>query len=484
MSLTPVQQKAYDDIHGRLSSGTFNPVTHADVNAAAAKIKELSATDANAVIAEMRRTGELDKLASEGTDGAWFGNGGYSAEERRDLFNDLAGKLDGNNLAAVSNAFENAGGGQDGYNLAKEFASAVASHASPTAKVDYIKALSAETADGKGFNGADIFGGGSWSRDVDGDAAAVATVLGSLRGAQAQEAFSHLAQNPDQLRAVLKTGIDESARYSQGGAVISFDTAGFRGVMDAASSIADPDLKARIFDAGATQLRTIRDTPSISIGAQSIDRDTALAEVRDGLTKLIDSDTTGVVRELTYNQDTANGSSLAAYTQVMFDTGQTEKMAEQITKLQFGNEVKTNPQDPMARLDQVTIRNGKEVRENAGALGYYVGSVQAGALADAKDNKASQDNMTALLKSMNAIVGAFTGPGGAAITGAGGEWINKGVEAAMGNTSVSAANRLSQASLPHYTPDPNKPYDVERAPGEYFADWSVQRNHVVEHAEP
>ena len=482
MNLTPVQQQAFDQINGHLTAGFLGAVDHDDVNAVAAKLKELSPEDANAVIARMRESGQLDTLASEGIDGTWFGNGGYSAEERRELFNALAGKLSGDNLAAVSNAFEKAGSGEEGFNLAGEFGAAVASHAPADAKVAFIKALSGETADGKGLTG--ITMGGSWERKVDGDAAAVATVLGSLRGSQAEAAFDHLVQYPDQLKAVMSTGIDQTNMFSENGVMTSFDTARFRGVIDAAASISDPDLKARVFDAGAQQLKVIRDTPSVSVGANSVDRDDSLNEVRDSLTRLIDSNTTGIVRELTFNRETLDGSSLAAYTQVMFDTGQADKLGEQLTRMQFGNDVKTNPQDPVARLNESVTVDGETRRPNASALGYYVGAVEAGAGADAKDTKATQDNVTAMLKSMNAIVGAFTGPGGAAITGAGGEWINKGVELAINSTSVSTANRLAMAALPTERPEGGASYDVEERNGPYFGDFNDRRTWVVDHAQP
>ncbi|MBB5696845.1 hypothetical protein [Sphingomonas yantingensis] len=465
MSLTPVQQNAYDDVRGRLESGFLNPVTHGDVNAAAATLKSLNAADANAVVAEMEKSGQLDKLASEGVDGTWFGNGGYTDGERRDLFNDLAGKLTGSNLAAVSNAFERSKSGEGGFDLAGEFASSVATHASAAQKVDFIKQLTSEASDGKGLSGVNI--GGSWSREVDGDAAAIGTVLGSLRGGQAEAAFRHLAANPAALSAVTRTGIDQTSHYSQGGVVTGFDTARFRGVMDAAASISNPDLKARVFDAGATELRTIRDTPGISLGVNSIDRGEALGDVRDSLTKLIDSDTTGVVHELETNSETRAGSALSAYTQQMFEGDKADTLGEQMARLQLGNDATTRPQDPVARLNQtVKAPDGTDRRENAAALGYFVGAAYAGAAAQADGIKGQQDNVTAMLKSVGAIVGAATGPVGGAITGAGGEWLNKAVEAAIDNPKLEPAQRLESAALPSVANDPDAPFDREVAVGD------------------
>jgi len=484
MSLSPVQQQAFDTVRTKLESSLLNPVTHGDVNDAAAALKTLNAGDANAVISELAKSGQLDKLASEGVDGTWFGNGGYTDGERKDLFNNLAGKLTGANLARVSNAFEGAKSGEGGFDLAGEFASSVARHATANQKVDYINALRGETTDGKGLQGVTI--GGSWERKVDGDAAAIGTVLGSLRGGQAERALAGLVEHPDQLRAVLETGIDRSSQHSESYTTTSFNTARFQGVMNAAASTGDADLKARVFGAGAEQLVAIRETSAHGLTAGSIDRGEALGQVRDSLTKVIDSDVTGVTRELTYNQETQDGTALSNYTQQMFEGGKTDKLGEQLTKLQFGNDFRTNPQNVVDRLNTpVTASDGTQRLENAGALGYFVGATQAGAEAQEKSVKAQQEDVTAVLKSANGIIGAVTGPAGAAITAGGGEWIGKAVEAVINDSSKSTAQRLSIGTLPHRDTNPSPTRtDLERVPGAYFNEWNTQRNFVVEHAQP
>jgi len=122
---------------------TSTPVTHDDVDAAASELRNLSAADA--VVGAMNGE-QPNRLASEGTDGAWFGNGGWSETERGQVSDDLAGKLDDANLAAVFNAFERSGGGEEGVNLAGEFATAVSTHAHPNQRVDFIQALSRRRA--------------------------------------------------------------------------------------------------------------------------------------------------------------------------------------------------------------------------------------------------------------------------------------------------------------------------------------------------
>lgn len=444
MSLTPVQQAAYDDISAKLdTSGWFNTVTHDEMNQVRAKLDGLNAADADAVIDEMQRTGQLDRFAQEAVDGSWFGNGGYSGDERRDLFNDLAGKLDGSSLARVSDSFARASAGEDGFNRVNELADSVASHGSASVKVDYVRAMAGNAADGTGLRGTGF--GSSWSREVDAEASAIAEVVGSLRGAQAQEAFKALS--PDQLRAVMNSSIDQTNFYSQGGVVTSFDAEDFKGVMDAAASISDPDLKARIFDAGADPMRAVRDTQGIGIGQNSPDRDATLNTIRDSMTTLLNSDTTGVVRELTYNSETQDGSDLSAYAQVMIATGQEKTLGEQMARLQFGNDLQG---DPIARLDQTTQVNGQERRENAGALGYFVGSVYAGAAAHTKDVKEQQEVATAVLKSVLSVVDK-AGVGGRVVGGAASvakEWVVFAVRGAIDDPGASAAQKLERAALP------------------------------------
>lgn len=444
MALSPVQQSAYDDIHSKLdTSGWFNPVSHGEVNDIASRLNGLSAADADAVIDQMQRTGELDRFASEAVDGSWFGNGGYSDSERQSLFADLAGKLDGSSLAAVHNAFANATDGEDEYTKVGELADAIATHASPQAKLDYVRSIAGNSADGQGLSGAYV--GGSWSREVDGEAQAVGKVIGSLQGAYAEQALSSLSR--EQLGSVLRTGIDQTNFNSEAGVVTSFDASGFQRVMDAAASTGNADLKARVFDAAADSLRTVRDTQAVGFGQNSPDRNETLNAVRDSMTKLLDSDVTGVTRELTYNTETQDGSDLAAYSQVMIATGQEAKLGEQMAKLQFGNDMAG---DPIARLNETVNIGGQERRENAGALGYFTGAVYAGAAAHSSDVRNQQEVTTAVLKSALTVIDK-AGVGGKIVGTAasiGKDWVQFAVRSAIEDPGASPAQKLERAALP------------------------------------
>ncbi len=441
MSLTSVQQTAYDSIQSRLHESFLGDVNEGDLNSVRETLKNLSATDADAVIDEMARTGQLQRLADESNDGEFLGAGqdGFSTDERRALFADLAGKLDGDSLAKVHSAFAEAEGGETEVEYLGELADAIATHGSTDAKLDYIDAIKDKTTDGKGITHT-YFGGGSASHNVDGDAAAVGKVLSSLRGANAEAGFEALSA--DQLKAVLKTGVDETVTYSGASVTSSYNVEGYKNIMAAAASTGDPDLKAQIVNAGAESLRTVRDAddfPAISLN------DDALKTMSGALAGVIDSDTTGVVRELAYNGDTRDGSALAAYSQVMIETGQTEKLADQMVKLQFGNDKNENALD---RLDQVTtLSNGQQRRENAGALGYFVGSVYAGAQAHSDDVKEQQEIVSGFL---DFAAGKIPIGGGLSASDAalGQDLITKAVESAIDNPGLEPAQRLELAALP------------------------------------
>lgn len=439
MTLTPVQQSAYNDISAKLDAGgVFNTVSHAEVNDVAARLRGLSSVDADAVIDEMARSGQLDRLAEETVDGAWFGNGGMSGGERRDLFNDLAGKLDGASLASVSRAFAGATEGEDDFNVVTELAGSVASHSTAQTKVDYVGALAAET-DGQGIDGSGF--GGSWSREVDSEAGAIGTVLGSMSGTYAERAFATMST--DQVRAVLSTGIDQRVNYSGSSVSIGYDVARYEGVMNAAASISNPDMKARIFDAGTDALRTVRDDSGFNVFAYR--RDETLQAMTASMGRLIDSDTTGVVRELTYNTETQDGSDLAAYAQVMIATGQEARLGEQMARLQFGNDMQGNP---LTRLDETVQVNGQERRENAGALGYFTGAVYAGAAAHSDDITQQQETITNVLNSVLTVIDKTSPRGVATAAALGKVWMASAVEAAIANPGTDPAARLERAALP------------------------------------
>lgn len=447
---TPVQQRAIDTINHHLQSAWNNPVTHGDVMAIAATLRGLSAADARVVIDQLRAGGKLDQFAREAVDGSILGLGGFSASERRAFFADMARTLDGTSLASLSRAFaatDNRTGGRD---LVAELADAVATHASPAAKLAYVQALKGATANQPTTG--EVQFGSSVLRTGDPEAAAIGRVIGSMRGAHAEAALQSLSGA--ELEAVLRASIGETARIvtahpGNASMTISWNSRNFEALMDAAASTTNADLKARLFDAAGTQLQSV-DGTRVGVGSTPVGRRETLAAMTDAMTRLLDSDTTGVVRELTYNRDSLDGTALAAYAkQMLQSTAGTNRLGELMARLQLGNDLAGHA---IGRLNETVTVPGtnQERRENAGALGYFVGAVYRGAAAISSDVRAQQELATAVLKSAltvidKAKVGGLAGGMTASVAK---EWVAFAVREVIRDPGNSAAQQLERAALP------------------------------------
>jgi hypothetical protein len=137
----------------------------------------------------------------------------------------------------------------------------------------------------------------------------------------------------------------------------------------------------------------------------------------------------------------------------MLNSGQEAKLGEQMARLQFGNNLNENA---VGRLDQAVAvpgSNGQQRRENAGALGYFVGSVYSAAASISKDVKAQQEMTTAVLKSALTVIdkAKVGGPAAAAVgttASVAKEWVQFAVRAAIQDPGNSAATQLERAALP------------------------------------
>lgn len=435
------------------NSGLFNTVTHDEVRDAVEAIQALPADEAAQVIDQLEQSGQLDRLAEEVTDGAWFGNGGLSADEREQFFADMAGKLDGQSLATLSNAFASHGGDDGGYQPVTELGSAIATHATSATKVDYIAALSTSPEVTEVSPRHDIGFGSTNSSYTDAEGVAIGEVLGTLRGTYAEDGFNALGDN---LPSVLQSAVGENQfnAVTMNGSHLSVNWSAdqYKNIMDAAASMGNADLKAQIFADGADTLRDVRDTSS-NLGLSTFGKDDALQTMTDGLTAIIDSDTTGVMRELTYNSETMDGSAVGTYAREMLDQDRTDELGEQMARLQFGNGLNENA---VERLNEVTTVPGtdQERRENAGTLGYFVGGVQAGAQSLTSSVEEQRAMTTAMLKSVLTVVDktAFvTGPAALGVSTSAAvakEWVQFGVNAAINDPTADAGIMLERAALP------------------------------------
>jgi len=436
----PVDQ-AVSSIKESLSTSLTDwAVSHNDVRNIASTFEGLNANQSAAVIDELAKDGTLDTMSAEMSDNF----NGLSLDEKAAFFSDMATKLDGQTLATLSNSFAKADPKSGGHQDVEALGKAVATHATVDTKVDFIEALMPKMTDKPDFSISYI--GGSMTQTGDAEALAVGHVLGSLQNnpAQAENIFNQLST--EQLNAVINAGLDQTSSFSQGGGSVSLDATVAGKVLNTASQIGNADLKATIFDAGSAALQHVNDDFGFPLA--TIGQNAAADTLGDGLTRIIDSDTTGVMRELSYNQQTFDGTAFGTYAKHMLNTDQTDKLGEQMAKLQFGNNLN---EDPVSRFEQtVSLSTGSLRNENAGALGHFVAGVYNGAASISSDVKQQQELTTSVLKSVLTIVdkAKIGGPlvGGAASVGK--EWVKYAVNAAISDPGNDAAKQMELAAIP------------------------------------
>ena len=101
---TPTVDTAVDKIENHLDeTGLFNDVTHNELQEINNTLKQLSSEQTNAVVSQLSDV-SLEKWADEITSNGWLGTGGLSANERSELFSDLAAKLEPEQMARIHNA--------------------------------------------------------------------------------------------------------------------------------------------------------------------------------------------------------------------------------------------------------------------------------------------------------------------------------------------------------------------------------------------
>ncbi len=385
---TQQAQAARAEIDKRLDgTGTFGVQTHGDDQAIAQTLAGLSDVDANAVVADLQKSGKLDDVAQTITSGSLF-TGSLSADERRQFLTDMAGKLDGNNLANLSRAFDTIGGdqGREGAGYVQELGNAVAAHSATETKVNFVRALGPDTvAAGKDSQ----FDNGLLSRTThygNPQAVAVGEVLSSLKGANAQEAFNALDSN--QQRAVFQAAIGETASHYTGqrSAILTpgYDTRLFTEITGALATMPDAHQKAQAFAVGAEVMRGERlPNAAVLTGQNQSEPQRAMTEMASALGNLLDSDPSGIVNDLSQFRQppsgsgdvaTANGNALASYARVMLESGEGPqgRLGAQVALVAAGSEGQPTRD---AAFDHAVDGQYR----TATGLGYFIGATSAAA---------------------------------------------------------------------------------------------------------
>lgn len=445
---TAVSSITYD-----LQSGWRNPVTLSDVKDVVKTLLELSPKDAAVAVEQLEQKGLLKAFANEATErAAVWGHGGLSHDERKSMFVDMAKKFDGTTLAKISNAFsESSSWFGDPHNDVLTMADSIANHSSAQVKIEFISEISGRL---KNKNHViHILIGITNGYTYNKEAAATAKILSSMIGTNAEQAFRKL--KPDQLRTVLEASLGEThttSPYGSQGAntSVSWSPEPFRDLMNAARTIANADMKARIFDAGVDTLRVVRDLND-SIGHTTSGKDKTISNMIDGLTVLVNSDVNGVIGELNRNTETRDGSDFASYSKEMLASGRENLLADQMNKLQFGNNKQENA---VERLYKSTTTAGTaDVRlYNAETLGYFIGSVNAGVNAVSKDINNQRETTSVFLNAALTLIDklgeAPLGLGVATGASLGKDFLQVSVNAAIQDPTADTGARLAKAALP------------------------------------
>jgi hypothetical protein len=362
--------------------GTLGTARNEHLHQVNAVLAQFSAADVRQIIGKLSDA-DLREWASDANSGGLFGAQGLSSDERRDLFNTLAGQLDGPQLARLSTAF-------NGRDDTLQLANAVATRASADAKLAYVQQMAAGTTDGDSKTETPFLSGSSVTTWVDKDASAVSTVLTSLASTPRQFNAALSALSDDQLAAVVQAG--EGTRITTSTSIMapgqyttstSHDPAQLRALLDATAQAGTVDNKARLFQAATVALKDI--TSSNTLLTPNLTARDAAASVTAGMTRIMDSDTRGVVDRL--NTEQAGGQALTTYLKQLISenpTANNDVIGRQIAQLQ-GAGVATNAVEFVQRSE--TAANGDLFYRNAQNLGYYAGSLQAAVNKIAGDDK-------------------------------------------------------------------------------------------------
>jgi hypothetical protein len=357
-------------------SGLFDDVTHGELQEIERAFAGLNPDEANAVfnrLSDDNLRKWVDELGSNG----WFGTGGFDGGEKTRLFDMLAGKLDGNNLNRLASHL----GGDD----LKALGRSVAAHGSDAAKEAFVRAQAARA-------------------ETDPAAAvAVAEVIGSMRNnpAALERTLAGLSQS--QINKIVEGATQERwlANPMSGGATVFYDAAPLGRMLDAVASVRNPGIKAAFFEPAAAQLKKIEDAGGTveTIGGIIYSKGDSVNQIRNGLTNILNSDTTGVVGAL--ERSSRDGKGLTMYVKSMINGGQTQALGEMIARLQTGNGKNENA---VRRFGEVrTGSDGRPYYDNAENLGYFMGAVHAAV----KDISGDRDKQANIIKNIfGAVLGA------------------------------------------------------------------------------
>lgn len=413
-------EDAVKAVKDSLSQGVFDwDVSHGDLKDIQKTFQNLTPEEANEVFKNLSDS-DLKDWADE-LDGT---AGSFDKSEKKQLFDELAGKLDGQQLARMINALGDEGNIQS-------ISDSVANNASDATKVDLINRMK------------------DYVEKNPGSAKGVAELITGL--GNNPTALEGVLQNLSlsQLQAVMKAASQEEIHTTVGldgssSIYTTFDPQPLADMLNAVAKTGNAELKAKVFEAGASELKRIEEAGGLlnPVAGQG----DAAKLVRDGLTSILDSDTTGIVTKL---ENENKGESLKNYVKSMLATGNKadqEKLGEQISKLLSGNNI---DQNPVTRFEQTSSGTlGTNYYQNARNLGFYAGAIHAGIKSITDDRGDQAAIIKNVFEAAAGIVGAEFPITGAVAHGINMTIIDEVVKN-LDNQSYDLRNAMIELTFPH-----------------------------------
>ena len=431
-------------------------VSKGDLKGIETTFKDLNAAEANQVFGRLSDA-DVKKYADE-LSGIM---GGYGETDKQQLFDDLAGKLDARNLARLGDALL---AREDGKLIetsdVKLLSEAIAKNATDSVKAEYLQVITGRVEKDEEF------------------ALGAARILTSLK--DNPQAFSQALGNlsDGQLKAVFKAATQETTSTSYQGAAVHlrYDTKPLTELVDAVSRTSDPALKARVFEAAALQMKEISEAGSTFPTVIAANKDAQAAAVRDALTGLLDSDTTGVVRALEENETSFNGKGITAYVKSMIESGDQAKLGTFINRLMTGNDLSGNA---YARFgEQANGDNNEQFYQNAQVLGYFGGAIAASCKQITGDRAKQADIVKNIFGTVLGATGAMNPASGVASSVANGltQKIVNDVVDGLNNETMEIDQAMTKLTIAH-NPQTGRPYngDAEESYKTNF-NWVYNRN--------
>ncbi len=334
---------------------------------------QLSAEQVNDVIASLADE-QLSVWASEMTQSQHIPlRGGFSAQERGELFSNMARSLDGEQAARFSAAF-------DHHDHRLAFGDTVISQASADVVADFAIALGPQATDQQRVQlQGGAFGSGGLNLQADPDALTIARALGSLSGSPGEfsRAYTALGQQDGVLDEVFRAAEQQTTVQTSRGRVARFDAEPLTQLISAASQ-APLALRADVLTRATNSLDRIAEVAGVLGGPLSGGINSApgaraaQAEVSAAVGQLLNADPIALVETL--RAEDRSGAVLSSFAREAIRAGEIESVTDLIQSLQTGSAA--------SALDWLAVNSAGDGEPphyvNAVNLGYTVGSVLNG----------------------------------------------------------------------------------------------------------